>query len=58
MICWAEGRMGPGGIQRQPEALYRDEFYRSCRNYSMVVTFPEYGITKTGRSDFYIPANE
>ena len=56
----AEGRIGPGGIQRPPEALYRDEFYRCCRvcfNGS-VVTFPESGITKTGRSDFYIPANE
>ena len=56
----AEGRIGPGGIQRPLKALYQDEFNRCCRvcfNGS-VVTFPESGITKPGRSDFYIPAHE
>lgn len=51
-----ERRIGPGFVQRPPEAQFQDEFYRCCHSYSKgsVVTFPEFG-TKTGRVDFYIP---
>jgi hypothetical protein len=50
-------RIGPGCIQRPPEAQYQDEFYRCCHSYSKgsLVTFPEFG-TKNGRVDFYISA--
>ena len=50
-----ERRIGPGFVQRPPEAQFQDEFYRCCHSYSKgsVLTFPEFG-TKTGRVDFYI----
>jgi hypothetical protein len=52
-------QIGPGFIQRPPEAQFQDEFYRCCQRYSKgsLVTFPEYG-TKSGRVDFYIPSKE
>jgi hypothetical protein len=52
-----ERRIGPGCIQRPPEARYQDEFYRSFNAYSkgQVKTFPEFGTTK-GYVDFYIPS--
>ena len=52
-----ERRIGPGSIQRPPEAQYQDEFYRSCYEYSkgQLKTFPEFG-TRRGRVDFYIPS--
>jgi hypothetical protein len=52
-----ERRVGPGYIQRPPEAQYQDEFYRCCHIVSngSLVTFPEFG-TKRGRVDFYIPS--
>jgi len=51
-----EGRIGPGCIQRPPEAQYQDEFYRCSHAYSngSLVTFPEFGLTN-GRVEFYIP---
>jgi len=54
-----ERRIGPGCIQRLPEAQYQDEFYRCCHNYSKgsLLTFPEYGTAK-GRVDFYIPTKQ
>jgi len=56
----AERRIGPSGFQRPLETQYQDEFYRSCCICSkgLIVTFPESGIMKSGRADFYIPANE
>jgi hypothetical protein len=53
----AERRLGPGCIQRPPEAQYQDELYRCCHALSegSLVTFPEFGTAK-GRVDFYIPA--
>ncbi|KAF8331794.1 hypothetical protein F5887DRAFT_55236 [Amanita rubescens] len=53
----AERRLGPGCIQRPPEAQYQDELYRCCHTLSegSLVTFPEFGMAK-GRVDFYIPA--
>jgi len=55
----AERRIGPGCIQRPPEAQYQDEFYRCCHISSngSLVTFPESGTAK-GWADFYIPAEE
>jgi hypothetical protein len=55
----AERRIGPGCIQRPPEAKYQDEFYRSCHAYSngSLITFPEFGTLK-GRADFYIPCKQ
>jgi hypothetical protein len=55
----AERRIGPGCIQRPPEAQYQDEFYRSCHAYSsgLLITFPEFGTGK-GRVDFYIPSRQ
>jgi hypothetical protein len=55
-----ERRMGPGGIQRPPEAQYQDEFYRCCHTYSSgsLLTFPEYGTAAKGRVDFYIPTKQ
>lgn len=52
-------RIGPGCIQRRPEAQYQDEFYRCCHKCSngSLVTFPEFGTAK-GRVDFYIPAKK
>jgi hypothetical protein len=52
-----ERRIGPGCIQRRPEAQYQDEFYRCCHKCSngSLVTFPEFGTAK-GRVDFYVPA--
>ena len=52
-------RIGPGFIQRPPEAQYQDEFYRCSRQYSkgFLLTFPEYG-TGSGRVDFYIPSKQ
>lgn len=57
-LC-AERRVGPGFVQRPPEAQFQDEFYRCCHAYSKgsVLTFPEFG-TKTGRVDFYIPTKK
>ena len=54
-----ERRIGPGCIQRPPEAQYQDEFYRCCHAYSngSLITFPEYGTAK-GRADFYIPSRQ
>jgi hypothetical protein len=54
-----EQRIGPGCIQRPPEAQYQDEFYRSCHAYSngSLQTFPEFSTAK-GRVDFYIPSKE
>ncbi|KIM77738.1 hypothetical protein PILCRDRAFT_76387 [Piloderma croceum F 1598] len=54
-----ERRIGPGYVQRPPEAQYQDEFYRCCHNVSKgsLVTFPEFG-TKRGRVDFYIPSKQ
>ena len=54
-----ERRVGPGFIQRPPEAQYQDEFYRCCHKISngSLVTFPEFG-TKRGWVDFYIPAKQ
>ena len=53
----AKRRIGPGCIQRLPEAQYQDELYRCCYTLSQgsLVTFPEFGTAK-GRVDFYIPA--
>ncbi|KAM6497511.1 hypothetical protein JOM56_007984 [Amanita muscaria] len=53
----AERRIGPGCIQRLPEAQYPDELYRCCHTLSKgsLITFPEFGTAK-GRVDFYIPA--
>ena len=52
-------RVGPGFVQRPPEAQFQDEFYRCCHAYSKgsVLTFPEFG-SKTGRVDFYIPTKK
>jgi hypothetical protein len=52
-----ERRIGPGCVQRPPEAQYQDEFYRSFNAYSegQLITFPEFGTTK-GWVDFYIPS--
>ena len=52
-------KVGPGFIQRPPEAQYQDEFYRCCHRYSRgsLIAFPEYG-TKCDRADFYIPSKE
>ena len=53
----AERSIGPGCIQRPPEAQYQDEFYRSsqaCSNGSLLA-LPEFG-TKYGRIDFCIPS--
>ena len=52
-------RLGPGRVQRSPEARYQDEFYRCChtRSNGSLVTFPEFGMAK-GRVDFYIPTKE
>jgi len=54
-----EQRIGPGYVQRPPEAQYQDEFYCSCHNVSKgsLVTFHEFG-TKQGRADFYIPSKQ
>ena len=53
----AERRLGPGCIQRLPEAQYQDELYRCCHAFSEVslLTLPEFGMVK-GRVDFYVPA--
>jgi hypothetical protein len=55
-ILSAERTIGPGCVQRAPEAQYQDEFYRCCRERSNrgLLTFPEFGTAK-GRVDFYIP---
>jgi len=55
----AERRIGPGCIQRPPEAQYQDEFYRSCHAFShgSLLTLPEYG-TAEGRVDFYVPSKK
>jgi hypothetical protein len=55
----AERRIGPGCIQRPPEAQFQDEFYRCCHICSngSLLTFPEFGTAK-GRVDFYIPSKE
>jgi hypothetical protein len=55
----AEGRIGPGCIQRLPETQYQDEFYRCYRAHSndSLVIFPEFGMSK-GRVDFYIPTKQ
>lgn len=55
----AERRIGPGCIQRPPEAQYQDEFYRCCHMCSnrSLVTFPEFGTAK-GWVDFYIPSKK
>jgi len=52
-------QIGPGFIQRPPEAQFQDEFYRCCHRYSKgsLVTFPEYG-KKSGRADFYLPSKK
>ena len=52
----AKRRLGPGCIQRLPEAQYQDELYRCCHNFSKgsLITFPEFGTAK-GRVDFYVP---
>jgi hypothetical protein len=57
--CLATRRIGPGFIQRPPEAQYQDEFFRCCHSYSKgcLVTLPEYG-TQSGRTDFYIPSKK
>ncbi|KAF9523767.1 hypothetical protein CPB83DRAFT_652391 [Crepidotus variabilis] len=49
------GRLGPGCVQRPPEAAYQDEFYRSCHVVSegAIVTFPKLG-NAMGRIEFYI----
>jgi hypothetical protein len=51
--------IGPGLIQRSPEAHFQHEFYRSSIELTngRVVTFPEFGTAK-GRADFYIPARK
>ena len=51
----AERRIGPGCIQRPPEAQYQDEFYRSCHAFShgSLLTLSEYGTTE-GQVDFYM----
>ena len=53
----AERRLGPGCIQRPPEAQYQDKIYRCCHALSegSMVAFPEFGTAK-GLVDFYIPA--
>ena len=58
-ILSAKRQLGPGGIQRVPEAQYQDEFYRCCHVLSRgsLVTFPEFGTTE-GRVDFYVPTKE
>jgi len=50
-------RLGPGCIQRPPEAQYQDELYRCCHAFSegLLLTLPEFGSAK-GRVDFYVPA--
>jgi hypothetical protein len=55
-----EGRIGPSGILRPLETQYQDEFYRTCCicSSSLIMTFPESGIMKPGRADFYIPGDE
>ena len=52
-------RVGPGFIQRPPEAQYQDEFYRCCHALARgsTVSFPEFGTTD-GRVDFYIPSRK
>ena len=52
-----ERRLGPGCIQRPPEAQYQDELYRCCHAFSegSLLTLPEFGMAK-GRVDFYVPA--
>jgi hypothetical protein len=51
--------IGPGHVQRLPEAQYQDQFYRCCHTYSKspLITFPEFDMAK-GRVDFYIPAKQ
>jgi hypothetical protein len=52
-------RIGPGCVQRPPEARYQDEFYR-CSDLvtkGSTVTFPEFG-TSQGCVDFYIPGRK
>ena len=53
----AERRLGPGCIQRLPEAQYQDELYRCCHAFLEVslLTLPEFGMVK-GCVDFYVPA--
>ena len=55
----AKRTIGPGCVQRPPEAQYQDEFYRCCHVYSngALSTFPEFGTAK-GRVDFYIPTRQ
>jgi len=55
----AERRIGPGCIQKPPEAQYQEEFYRSCHAFSdgSLRTLPEYG-TAEGRVDFYVPSKK
>jgi hypothetical protein len=52
-------RIGPGRVQRPPEAQYQDNFYRCCHTPSngSLITFPEFGTAK-GRVDLYIPIKQ
>ena len=54
-----ERRIGPGFLQRPPEAQYQDEFYRCSYELgaSSMITFSEFG-TANGRVDFYIPGKK
>ena len=59
-LVLATGRqIGPGFIQRPPEAQYQDEFYRCCHRYSKgsLVTFLEYR-NKSGQIDCYVPSKK
>jgi hypothetical protein len=55
----AERRLGPGCIQRLPEAQYQDELYRCCHAFSegSLLALPEFGTAK-GRVDFYVSAKQ
>jgi hypothetical protein len=53
-----ERKVGPGAIQKSPEAQFQDEFYRCSHLVSRgaIITFPEFGIR--GWVDFYIPSRK
>jgi hypothetical protein len=59
-LLTTEQMIGPSYIQSLPKAQYQDKFYHCChsRANGSLVTFPEFGISQSGRADFYIPAKQ
>ncbi|KAG6813152.1 hypothetical protein H0H92_013558 [Tricholoma furcatifolium] len=59
LVATSSRRIGPGFIERPPEAQYQDEFYRSCHKYAngSIITFPGYG-PKEGHVDFFVPSRQ